>query len=248
MENLTFSEKPTSIEKKKSWQIFDQIAATYDITNRVLSMRQDVLWRKKLSKLLPIGNALTHLDLATGTGDQILHLLKVVPKDKIAHSLGTDLSEEMLKFGRKKIASQNLSDKIELRTGDATQLPLENNMFDVATMSFGIRNVPDVSKCLSEIFRVLKPNGRALILEFSLPNAKALREAYLFYFRKILPRLGGALSGHTDAYKYLNNSVEDFPYGDEFLKLMTSQGFSNVRAYPLTFGIASIYVGDKQLT
>ncbi len=248
MKDLSFSNKPTNSEKQKSWQIFDQIAGTYDITNRVLSMRQDVLWRKKLSKLLPAGMHLQHLDLATGTGDQILHLIKSLSKDKISYSLGTDLSEEMLKIGRKKIATQNLTHKIELKTGDATKLPLEASRFDVATMSFGIRNVPNVSQCLNEIFRVLKPSGRVLILEFSLPNSKALREAYLFYFRKVLPKLGGAISGHMDAYKYLNNSVEDFPYGEKFLNLMRESGFSDVKAYPLTFGIATIYVGDKKLS
>lgn len=231
------------MEKSRSWQLFDQIASTYDLANRVLSARQDVVWRKKIARHLPQKPQLDLLDLATGTGDQILHLLKVT--SRIQSAVGIDLSEKMLEIGRKKIQDQGLSHQVKLLRQDACHLELQAESFDVVTMSFGIRNVPDVPACLSEMLRVLRPGGRALMIEFSLPNPFILRKAYLFYFRNVLPRLGGLLSGNTAAYRYLNTSAENFPYGEAFQSLMRKSGFQKVKALPLTFGIAHLYIGEK---
>lgn len=234
---MQFSQRPTQEEKVKSWQLFDQIAGTYDLTNRVLSARQDVLWRRKLARYLPQKQNLRLLDLATGTADQILHLFEVT--DRISEAVGLDMSEGMLEVGRKKTAP--FGNRIKLVRGDATNLPFEDQSFDVITMSFGIRNVPDVPACLREMRRVLKPQGKALVLEFSLPEQKLMRDFYLFYFRRVLPKLGGLISGNTPAYSYLNNSVENFPYGESFLKLMDEAGFAISESHPLTLGIASLY-------
>lgn len=232
--------------KVEVWKMFDRIAGRYDLLNRLLSMRQDVLWRKKLLELLPSSNSIHLLDIATGTADQILHLFEET--DKITRAVGIDMSENMLAVGQKKINQLNLDDKVNLRVGDATEIPFKAEEFDVTTMSFGIRNVNNVVQSLKENFRVLKPGGCTLILEFSLPKNKLIKKPYLFYFRNILPKIGSAISGDSSAYTYLNQSVEDFPYGDEFCKLMNEAGFSEVTAHPLTLGIATIYKGTKRLT
>jgi len=223
--------------------MFDRIAKRYDFLNRLLSMRQDVAWRRKLAKMLPAGENLRLIDLATGTGDQIIFLLSRTKQ--IGQAIGMDLSEGMLEVGREKIAKLGLNDQVELKTGDANIVPADDSSFDVLTMSFGIRNVLDVSQTMRNMHRVLKPGGRALILEFSLPNNGLIRKSYLFYFRHVLPRIGGALSGDHYAYNYLNKTVETFPYGDEFCGLMKDAGFENVKAHPVTFGIATIYQADK---
>ena len=230
--------------RREVWKLFDRIAGRYDFLNRLLSMRQDVAWRKKMARYLPTGTELNLLDLATGTGDQILFLLEAT--DRIAKAVGIDLSENMLALGQKKVAKMNLGDKIALRTGDGASLDFDDNSFDVATISFGIRNIPDYRKALREMFRVVKPGGRALILEFSLPSSAVIRKPYLFYFRHILPQVGSTLSGDSMAYKYLNNTVEGFPHGEEFLKEMATAGFTHLERHPLTFGIATIYVGVKE--
>lgn len=233
-------------KKVEVWKMFDRIANRYDLLNRLLSMRQDVLWRKKLLDLLPPKNSLYLLDVATGTADQILHLFEET--DKIEKAIGIDMSENMLAQGQKKIAQLNLEGKVSLRVGDATQIPFKNDEFDVSTMSFGIRNVNNVELALKEILRVLKPGGTSLILEFSLPKNKLIKKPYLFYFRNVLPKIGSVISGDSMAYSYLNQSVEDFPYGTEFCSLMEKSGFAEVTATPLTLGIATIYKGTKRIT
>lgn len=223
--------------------MFDQIAPRYDLLNRLLSGWRDVAWRKRMARYLPAGGPLALLDVATGTADQIFSLLRHDPR--IDRATGIDMAERMLEIGRAKAARRGLADRIRLRTGDATAIPEPDNAFDVATISFGIRNVENVSAGLSEMCRVLKPGGRALILEFSLPASPLFRRLYLFYLRRILPVLGGLISGDAQAYRYLNVTIESFPYGEAFCGLMRQAGFTAVRANPLTFGIASIYQGDK---
>lgn len=223
--------------------MFDQIAGTYDLTNRILSGRQDVRWRRSLQKHLPQNRPVRLLDLATGTGDQILHLLEAGAR--LENPVGLDMSKEMLEIGRQKMKARSL-DSVQMIHGNACELPFEDKSFDVVTMSFGIRNVPDVPKCLREIARVLKPGGRALILEFGLPQNFVFRKGYLFYFRHVLPRLGGMISGNTKAYQYLNSSVEDFPYGESFVALMKPAGFSKVKVEDKFLGIACLYIGDKE--
>ncbi len=240
-------ETPAEVEqtRKTVWLMFDRIAHRYDLLNRLLSFRQDVVWRNKLARFLPQRNNLAVLDVATGTGDVLISLLKKSPKNKIAQSIGIDMSQKMLEFGREKLKRLKLDDKIELRHGNATDIQFDENTFDAATISFGIRNVNDLDLGIRNLYRVLKKEGRVLILEFSLPENIIMKKLYLFYFRKILPFIGGIISGDSYAYNYLNQSVESFPYGDDFCAVLERNGFKNVKYHTLTFGIASIYQGDK---
>ncbi len=231
------------VPRNEVWRMFDRIAQRYDLLNRLLSFGRDVVWRKKLAHFLPEGESLQLLDLATGTADVIIFLFQKSPR--IFRAVGIDLAERMLEIGQQKIHEHQLDQVVELKVGDATQIPFPDNQFHVVTIAFGIRNVDDVPQSLREMYRVLKPGGRALILEFSLPHASIIRQAYLFYFRNILPRIGGWISGNHYAYQYLNQTVETFPYGESFAGLMIEAGFSRVGFKPLTFGVATIYYGDK---
>ncbi|MCB0269883.1 MAG: bifunctional demethylmenaquinone methyltransferase/2-methoxy-6-polyprenyl-1,4-benzoquinol methylase UbiE, partial [Calditrichaeota bacterium] len=198
--------------------MFDRIAHRYDLLNRMLSLGQDVVWRKKVARHLPEQPELHVLDVATGTGDLIIFMQQA--NAAVKSGIGIDMAEKMLEYGRPKLEKAGISDRFSLKTGNAVAIPFSDNQFDATTISFGIRNVIDVPKALSEMHRVLKKNGRALILEFSLPNNALLRGLYLFYFRNILPRIGGLISGDSFAYRYLNDTVESFPYGEEFCNLM----------------------------
>lgn len=229
--------------KKESWKIFDEIAGTYDLLNRILSCGIDVYWRRKLLKNLPQRNNLIALDLATGTGDVALVLAKSPKIDKIT---GLDLSRGMVELGKVKVKKANKENKIALHIGDGCNIPAADSTVDVVTISFGIRNFPDPQKSLREIYRVLKPNGRVMIMEFGLPKNKLVHAVYMFYFRHLLPFVGNLLSKHRDAYTYLNETVEDFAYGDDFTAWMKEAGFNNARFEELTFGIANLYIGDKE--
>lgn len=224
------------------WRMFDRIAPRYDLLNHLLSLNRDKRWRQQMSDLLPAGNNLCVLDLATGTGDQLLALHD---SGKVSIGVGLDMASEMMVIGTKKINARGLADTLGMVRGDASNIPFDEKSFDVATITFGIRNLVDVRAGLCEMFRVLKPGGRALILEFSLPDNRVLRRLYLFYFRHLLPRLGAVISGDRQAYRYLNRTVETFPYGDEFCALMRDAGFAPVTAHPLTLGIATIYCGVR---
>lgn len=232
-----------SPSRKEVWKMFDRIAHRYDVLNRSLSFGRDVAWRKRLRKHLPEGREIVLVDLATGTADQILFLLN--GKANIAKALGYDLSEEMLALGREKIARQGVGDVVSLHTGDAMRSPQGDSSADVITISFGIRNVEDVPTALADMRRALVPGGKLLILECSLPQQALVRKGYLFYFRHILPKLGGWVSGDSYAYNYLNKTVETFPCGEAFCALMRDAGFEAVRAEPMTFGVATLYSGVK---
>jgi demethylmenaquinone methyltransferase/2-methoxy-6-polyprenyl-1,4-benzoquinol methylase len=242
-DEMSMTQEKAVPSRKEVWKMFDRIAHRYDLLNRLLSAGQDVVWRKKVGKFLPKKDKLHVLDVATGTADLLIYMRDTNPA--VASGVGIDMAEQMLAIGREKLAKKGLDKQFTLRSGNAEAIPFSDNQFDAATISFGIRNVSDVPKALREMQRVLKPGGRALILEFSLPNNKLLRGLYLFYFRNILPKIGGLISGDFYAYKYLNNTVETFPYGKDFCKLMEDAGFKNVQMHPLTFGIATIYYGDK---
>lgn len=224
-------------------EMFNEISFSYDKVNRILSFCLDKFWRNALIQWLPWKENLQLLDLATGTCDQLLALVK--QSKHISYALGIDLAKEMLEIGKKKIALSPYAEKIELQLADAESLPLENKSFDCITMSFGIRNVKNREKCLQEMFRVLSHGGRALILEFSLPKNLFIRPFYLFYLRVLLPFLGGLFSKNRKAYRYLNQSIEQFPSTDEFCSLMKANGFENVYAKKLTLGIVTLYIGDK---
>ncbi|GMU92221.1 MAG: demethylmenaquinone methyltransferase [Candidatus Hydrogenedentota bacterium] len=230
-------------ERVDVWRMFDRIAPRYDLLNRLLSMRRDVAWRKRLATLLPKRDPLTVLDLATGTGDVLLALRRNCAR--VRSGVGVDMAGNMLKIGKEKFESKGDASVLRMVRGDATRLAVAESSFDAVTIAFGIRNVLDVEAALREMRRVLKPGGRALILEFSLPAFAPLRAGYLLYFRHVLPRIGGLVSGDAYAYRYLNQTVETFPYGETFCELMRKAGYQDVRAHPLTFGIATIYQGDK---
>lgn len=217
--------------------MFNRIARRYDLLNRLLSARRDVVWRKKCVRLLPDA-PLTVLDLATGTADMISTLLRERPN--IRQVIGIDPAVDMLKIGRRK-----LNGAAALLNGDAQQLAVRNESLDAITIAFGIRNVPDVDKALAEMYRALKTGGQLLILEFSLPRNRFVKTFYLLYFRHVLPFIGGVISGDRQAYQYLNATVEDFPYGKKFCRRLEQAGFVEVRERPLTFGIATIYSAKK---
>ena len=223
--------------------MFNRISSRYDFLNRLLSLRRDVVWRKKIAALLPPGKPLDVLDMATGTADVLLALCRM--SDRIRFAVGIDMAQQMLTRALEKIRRAGRSQQVSVLPADALRPPFREGVFDAVTMAFGIRNVTDVDLCLREMRRVLRPGGRALILEFSLPANHWIRTLYLLYFRHILPRIGGLISGDAEAYGYLNRSVETFPYGRDFEERMEKAGFGRVKTQPLTFGIASIYMGEK---
>ncbi|NIM15057.1 MAG: bifunctional demethylmenaquinone methyltransferase/2-methoxy-6-polyprenyl-1,4-benzoquinol methylase UbiE [Candidatus Aminicenantes bacterium] len=223
--------------------MFDRIHRRYDLLNHLFSFGQDIIWRYKLSQGIEKKDNQQLLDLATGTGDVAFSLLKHSPRIKHAHAC--DMAQKMLQLARKKAIKKKLSPKVSLLQGDAINIPYVNDIFDVVTMAFGIRNVTNPSLVLTEIFRVLKTGGKAFILEFSLPANKILRKLHLFYLRHIIPRVGAVISRDKHAYRYLNKTIETFPYGQSFCQLMQTAGFRNVRFKPLTFGVVTIYQGEK---
>jgi demethylmenaquinone methyltransferase / 2-methoxy-6-polyprenyl-1,4-benzoquinol methylase len=231
----------TDIQKDGVYRMFDAIASTYDRVNRILSLGIDCYWRRKMVSHLP-QDPLKLLDLATGTGDQIFALIDRHPIEK---AIGLDLSQEMLAIGVRKCEKKGATSLVDMRIGDAQEIPLEDKSVNCITMSFGIRNVPDVPKCLAEMHRTLLPGGKSLILEFSLPKCRVVRSLHLFYIRKILPRIGRLLSKHETAYSYLNETIETFPYGEAFCTLLKNAGFAKITFIPLTFGIATLYVAEK---
>lgn len=232
-----------SERKKESYKIFNEIASTYDLLNHTLSFGIDIYWRKKLLKHLPLKDSINALDLATGTGDVPLTL---IADPRIKKITGIDLSKGMVDIGVEKIKKKGLEKKIFLMLGDGVNIPAADNAFDLTTISFGIRNFSDPQKSLFDIHRVLKNEGRLMIMEFAIPTNPIIRAVYFFYFRHFLPRIGNMVSKHKDAYTYLNQSVEDFPYGDQFLAMMEKAGFTNLKKQSLTFGIAMLYIGDKK--
>lgn len=218
------------------WKMFDIISPTYDRINRILSLGMDRKWRKKCAEQLPAQKNLKILDIATGTGDQAIALHQ--SKASIQSITGIDLSMEMLEIAKKKAPN------VHFLHADAEKLPFPANHFDASTFSFGIRNVPTPLTSLKEIHRVLKPKGRCLILEFSLPPAP-IKTFFLFYLRHILPRIGGLLSRKPAAYRYLNETIEHFPSGKDFCILMREAGFTKLKALPFALGGVTLYIGDK---
>jgi demethylmenaquinone methyltransferase/2-methoxy-6-polyprenyl-1,4-benzoquinol methylase len=224
-------------------RMFDSIAPYYVLLNHVLSFGWDFLWRRKLTNTVNKDKKLQALDLATGTGDLLISLLRRNPN--ITEAVGLDISENMLALCRDRIAKHKLTDRVSLVRSDAADSGLPGESFDVVTMGFGIRNTPDAFKTLCEIHRLLKQGGTVLILEFSIPSNRIIRKCYLLYLRNFIPMLGRLLSGDKNAYRYLNTSVENFYSMDDFSTLMRKAGFRDVSAAALTFGIACIYKASK---
>jgi len=232
----------TPKNKTYSYKLFDQIAETYDFLNILLSLGIDRLWRRKIMRILEKQNINSALDMATGTGDMAILMAKSKNIKKVE---GIDLSKEMISIGNQKIKKEGLTNKCELKIGDGVTIPFEDSTQDLITITFGIRNFPDFKESIKNMFRVLRPEGKAIIMEFSLPKNIIIRSFYLFYFRNVLPFIGNLISGHKNAYTYLNQTVEEFPYGQDFANHFLDAGFKKVEIHPLTFGIASIYVASK---
>jgi demethylmenaquinone methyltransferase/2-methoxy-6-polyprenyl-1,4-benzoquinol methylase len=228
---------------EKIQQMFGAIAPRYDFLNRLLSFGIDRRWRTKAVRLLKYRDGSRILDVATGTGDVALEIALRTPESvKIT---GADFCKEMVDLGAIKVATSPYADRIDLKVAPCEDLPFANNTFDSITIAFGIRNVVDRKLGLAEMWRVLRPGGRMIILEFSTPRSLLFRQLYYFYFRRLLPVVGGMFSRYN-AYKYLPDSVLEFPSQEEFSRMMADAGFRNIHLHELTFGIATIYVGEKE--
>lgn len=219
--------------------MFNRISSKYDLTNRVLSFGIDLYWRRRLTRSI-LREEGELLDLATGTGDQLIDILKKKPR-LIIH--GVDVAEEMLGICRKKIDKRNA--KVDLYKADAASLPFKEKRFEYVTVSFGIRNMSKYQLVLREIRRVLKSNGQLLILEFSLPKNRFVQPLYLFYLRRMVPLIGGILTRDADAYTYLNRSIEGFVQPEVMARDLLEEGFKSVDFYPLTLGVVTLYVATK---
>lgn len=222
--------------------MFDEIAPRYDALNRLLSGGIDVWWRKKAVRSIRTG--LTGqpdrlLDVATGTADLAVALLDANPREVV----GIDISDGMLELGRQKLAKKKLDDRITLLQADAADLPFEDDTFDGATVAFGVRNFEDLQAGLRGMRRVLRPGAPLVVLEFSHPTTTPVKQLYEAYSKHVLPRVGKAISGSSEAYEYLPESVAQFPDGEDFIAEMREAGFSRCTASPLTFGVVSLYRG-----
>lgn len=221
--------------------MFASIAPTYDLLNRTLSMGVDQAWRREAIRLALENKPGRILDIATGTADFAIGLKQAAPGAEV---IGSDFVPEMLEIGRKKVAARGL--EIRLEQGDALKLPYPDRSFDTVTCSFGFRNFADYAQGLAEMWRVLKPGGRAVILEFPPPGRGLFGQLFRFYFQQVLPRIGGLVSGNREAYTYLPESTLAFPEPERLAQLMRATGF-RTRYKLLTFGIAAIHVGEKRV-
>ena len=229
-------------KKEQVANMFNTISPQYDFLNHLLSGGIDIIWRKKAIKLLQNKGIKTMLDIATGTGDFAIEALKINP-EKI---VGVDISEGMLSVGIEKIKKMGLEKTIQLQKGDSEKLPFSDNSFDAVIVSFGVRNFENLQKGLTDMFRVTKPGGYCLILEFSNPRKFPMKQLYTFYSKYCLPFLGKMISKDPSAYTYLPESVKVFPDGPEFIEIFKSVGYSETNWIPMTGGICSIYIGQKQ--
>ncbi|MGH7885474.1 MAG: bifunctional demethylmenaquinone methyltransferase/2-methoxy-6-polyprenyl-1,4-benzoquinol methylase UbiE [Thermodesulfobacteriota bacterium] len=220
-------------------ELFNNVAKHYDKLNTIFSFGLHKIWRKKLAgKLTDESNV---LDIATGTADVALEIAAMHPNSKIT---GLDPSSKMLDIGKTKVNKNNLSSRIKLISGVAEKIPFEEEIFDYATISFGIRNTVDYKKSLKEILRVLKKDGKLLVLEFAAPTNVVFRPVYLFYFKNIMP-LVGKIVGRQKEYKYLAESTLSFPQRNEFLESMRECGFKECKFQELTLGTVILYSGRK---
>jgi demethylmenaquinone methyltransferase/2-methoxy-6-polyprenyl-1,4-benzoquinol methylase len=229
---------PGAPEKAAVRTMFDRIAPRYDVLNRVLSAGIDMRWRRRLVRAV---GGTRGLDVCSGTGDVLVEYLR---RDPRRTGIGVDMSAGMLALGAAKLRRLGLDVRGRMLAGDAEELPVAGARFDAVTVAFGIRNVGDPAAALREMHRVLRPGGRAAVLEFSLPQG-TLGGAYRLYFNRVLPRIGTWISGDAAAYAYLPASVASFARPEQFGALMTGAGFAAVRWEPLTGGIAHLYIGEK---
>ena len=240
-------DKSEQSEKNKNQiqAMFNAVAPRYDFLNRILSVGYDRYWRKiAVNQFGNISNK-TFLDVATGTADIALEIAKRHPA--ALQIIGMDFSQSMLKLGNAKISKNNFNKEIPLIPASAENIPLKDQIFDGAITAFGVRNFSDPHKGLLEMYRVLKPNGKIVVLEFSYPKYRLLQGLYRLYFEKILPLTGRIISGHKTAYSYLPTSVIRFPQGQAFKQLLENSGFKKVSLKTLTLGIVTLYTGIKNV-
>jgi demethylmenaquinone methyltransferase/2-methoxy-6-polyprenyl-1,4-benzoquinol methylase len=222
--------------------MFNNISKTYDFLNHFLSLGIDIIWRKQAIKELIKDQPQTILDVATGTGDFAFEALAMLKPKKI---IGVDISQGMLEIADQKIIKRNKSEVFEVRLGDSEKLLFDDDTFDAVTVAYGVRNFENLEKGIADMLRVLKPGGKAVILEFSKPKTFPIKQLYHFYFNYVTPTVGKIFSKDASAYTYLPESVNAFPDGKRFTDLMDKVGYKNTKAKPLAFGICSIYTGNK---
>lgn len=227
-------------------EMFDNISPRYDFLNHFLSMNLDRGWRRKVSKL--VAEALIEcdkpelLDVATGTGDLALRMAKDLPTATIT---GIDLSQKMIDLGRRKVKAKKLAGRVTLQQGDAMALPYPNERFDAVTVAFGVRNFENLRRGVEEMVRVLKEGGPLVILEFSEPTSPWIKVGYKLYVKRLLPIIGGFISGHKTAYRYLPDSIERFPKPEANVKTLNEAGLKDVKTEALLGGVAIMYQGRK---
>ena len=231
------------LKKEKVQQMFDNIAPTYDKLNHIMSLSVDKLWRRHALKEIVDGTPQRILDVACGTGDSTISIARAAAEG--TKVTGVDISEGMMALVTEKAEKAGVLDRIDLQVADGEALPYEEGTFDRVTCAFGIRNFEHKEKGLEEFRRVLRPGGRAVILELSVPQNKVLRWAYDLYFLHILPWVGGKVSGDKAAYKYLPASVHNFPAPKEFCRMMEEAGFRSVRFRTFTFGLCRMFTGER---
>ena len=225
-------------------EMFDRIAPHYDFLNRLLSLRQDVYWRKTLVAGLDLAPGHRVLDAACGTADVGMEIRR--QHGSAVDVVGIDFAPEMLRLAGPKINTLATGAPIHLAAADAFDLPFKPGRFDAVTMAFGIRNIQDKATVLRCFWEQLNPGGRLAVLELGTPARGLPRSAYLFYFNRLLPSIGKLFSKHNYAYSYLPESVARFPAAAEFAAMMRRAGFRRVRYLPMTFGITVLFVGEKE--
>ena len=241
VKNVTPYKDSNLSKKEQVTRMFDTISNNYDGLNRVISFGIDVKWRNRVVTLLKAKQPDSILDIATGTGDLAINLVKTGAKKIV----GLDISPGMLEVGKKKIASKSLEGIIEMIEGDSEHLPFDDNAFDAVTVAFGVRNFETLEKGLAEIYRVIRPTGTFLVLETSVPVKAPFRQGYRFYTKNVLPLIGKLFSKDTSAYAYLSESASVFPHGEDFNNILRKIGFIDVENKPQTLGVATIYVATK---
>jgi len=240
-QSIKTDENKPETKKTQVTHMFDGISKSYDLLNRIITLGIDVLWRKRVVKLLQKEQPKSILDIATGTGDLVLELAKI-NADKI---IGLDISPGMLEIGKQKVKNKQLEDRIDMQLGDSEALPFDKETFDGVTIAFGVRNFENLELGLQEIFRVLKPNGALVVLETAVPQNRLLRSLYSLYTQKIMPFIGKLFSKDPSAYQYLSDSAAIFPCGEQFNNILRKNGFIEVEDFPQTLGVSSIYFARK---
>lgn len=241
-EVVPYPEEAGLDKKKQVAQMFDSIAFKYDFLNRFLSFGIDVWWRKKAISQLKQLKPKTVLDVATGTADVAIMTYKRLKPEKIT---GIDISEGMLQLGRAKIEKLGLQQHIQLQAGDSETINYPANTFDAITVAFGVRNFENLEKGMSEMYRVLKPGGKLVVLEFSRPKQPLFKKICNWYMHVLTPGIGKMFSKNKDAYQYLSKSVQAFPEREQFTAIMQAAGYTQTYFKPLSLGICCIYCGNK---